>query len=61
MTYDLRPLTSPPFALAFSIDDSRFPIYGCATWEHGDWSLTSKPEQTIAILQSHAEIMKGLK
>jgi D-amino-acid oxidase len=31
------------------------------TWDHGDWSLTPKPEQTTAILQSHAEIMKGLK
>jgi len=31
------------------------------TWGHGDWSLTPKPEQTTSILQSHAEIMKGLK
>jgi D-amino-acid oxidase len=31
------------------------------TFDHGDWSLTPKPEQTTSILQSHAEIMKGLK
>ncbi|MFN2499088.1 MAG: FAD-dependent oxidoreductase [Pyrinomonadaceae bacterium] len=31
------------------------------TWNHGDWSLAPKPEQTTAILQAHAEIMKGLK
>jgi D-amino-acid oxidase len=31
------------------------------TFDHGDWSLTPKPEQTTLILQSHAEIMKGLK
>jgi glycine/D-amino acid oxidase-like deaminating enzyme len=31
------------------------------TWGHGDWSLTPKPEQTTSILQSHAQIMKGLK
>jgi D-amino-acid oxidase len=31
------------------------------TWDHGDWSLTPKPEQTTAILVAHAEIMKGLK
>jgi glycine/D-amino acid oxidase-like deaminating enzyme len=31
------------------------------TWDHNDWSLTPKPEQTTAILDAHAEIMKGLK
>jgi glycine/D-amino acid oxidase-like deaminating enzyme len=31
------------------------------TFDHGDWSLAPKPEQTTEILQSHAEIMKGLK
>jgi D-amino-acid oxidase len=31
------------------------------TWDHGDWSLTPKPEQTTAILTEHTEIMKGLK
>jgi len=31
------------------------------TWDHGDWSLTPKPEQTTAILAAHTEIMKGLK
>ncbi len=31
------------------------------TWDHGDWSITPKPEQTTAILAAHAEIMKGLK
>jgi glycine/D-amino acid oxidase-like deaminating enzyme len=31
------------------------------TFDHGDWSLTPKPEQTTSILQSHVEIMKGLK
>jgi len=31
------------------------------TWDHEDWSLTPKPEQTTEILESHAEIMKGLK
>ena len=31
------------------------------TWDHGDWSLTPKPEQTTAILNAHAEIMKALK
>jgi glycine/D-amino acid oxidase-like deaminating enzyme len=31
------------------------------TWDHGDWSLTPKPEQTTAILEAHTEIMKGLK
>jgi glycine/D-amino acid oxidase-like deaminating enzyme len=31
------------------------------TFDHGDWSLAPKPEQTTSILQSHVEIMKGLK
>ena len=31
------------------------------TWDHGDWSLAPKPEQTTGILENHAEIMKGLK
>ena len=31
------------------------------TWDHGNWSLTPNPEQTTGILESHAEIMKGLK
>ena len=31
------------------------------TFDHGDWSLAPKPEQTTSILQAHAEVMKGLK
>ncbi len=31
------------------------------TWDHEDWSLEPKPEQTTRILEGHAEIMKGLK
>ncbi len=31
------------------------------TWGHDDWSLTPKPEQTAQLLESHADIMKGLK
>jgi D-amino-acid oxidase len=31
------------------------------TWDHGDWSLAPNPEQTTGILETHAEIMKGLK
>jgi D-amino-acid oxidase len=31
------------------------------TWNHDDWSLEPKPEQTTEILESHAEIMRGLK
>lgn len=31
------------------------------TWDHDDWSLTPKPEQTASILDVHTEIMKGLK
>lgn len=31
------------------------------TWDHDDWSLTPKPEQTTEILEDHAEIMKALR
>ena len=31
------------------------------TWDHDDWSLAPNPEQATAILESHKEIMKGLK
>ena len=31
------------------------------TWDHGDWSLAPKLEQTAGILAAHAKIMKGLK
>jgi glycine/D-amino acid oxidase-like deaminating enzyme len=31
------------------------------TFDHGDWSLTPNPEQATGILETHAEIMKGLK
>ena len=31
------------------------------TFDHGDWSLAPKPEQTTEILNEHAEIMKRLK
>jgi glycine/D-amino acid oxidase-like deaminating enzyme len=31
------------------------------TFDHGDWSLQPKPEQTSQILTTHADIMKGLK
>jgi len=31
------------------------------TFDHGDWSLAPKPQQTMGILEAHAEIMKGLK
>ena len=31
------------------------------TFDHGEWSLAPKPEQAAAILEGHAEIMKGLK
>ncbi len=31
------------------------------TWDHDDWSLAPHPEQTTAILEGHAAIMKGLK
>lgn len=31
------------------------------TWDHDDWSLTPDPEQAAGILETHIEIMKGLK
>ncbi|MGB7926431.1 MAG: FAD-dependent oxidoreductase [Pyrinomonadaceae bacterium] len=31
------------------------------TWDHDDWSLAPKAEQTTQILKGHAEIMQGLK
>jgi D-amino-acid oxidase len=31
------------------------------TFDHGDWSVTPNPDQASGILQTHAEIMKGLK
>jgi len=31
------------------------------SFDHDDWSLTPKPEQTTGILEAHAGIMKGLK
>jgi len=31
------------------------------TFDHDDWSLEPKPEQTTQILEAHVEIMKGLK
>ena len=31
------------------------------TWDHDDWSLTPKANQTTRILEEHTEIMKGLK
>lgn len=31
------------------------------TFDHDDWSLTPNPEQTNHILETHTEIMKGLK
>ena len=31
------------------------------TWDHDDWSLTPNPEQATSILESHTEIMKGLR
>ncbi|HKP37637.1 MAG TPA: FAD-dependent oxidoreductase [Pyrinomonadaceae bacterium] len=31
------------------------------TYDEGDWSLEPNPEQTTAILNTHIEIMKGLK
>jgi len=31
------------------------------TWDHEDWSLAPKAEQTTEILDAHTEIMKGLK
>jgi D-amino-acid oxidase len=31
------------------------------TWDHHDWSLTPNPAQADSIIESHIEIMKGLK
>lgn len=31
------------------------------TFDRGDWSLSPDPEQTLGLLESHAEIMSGLK
>jgi glycine/D-amino acid oxidase-like deaminating enzyme len=31
------------------------------TWDHDDWNLNPNPEQSTMILETHAEIMKGLK
>lgn len=31
------------------------------TWDHDDWSLEAKVDQTTEILENHAEVMKGLK
>ena len=31
------------------------------TWDHDNWSLAPNPEQSKSILNSHAEIMKGVK
>ena len=31
------------------------------TWDHDDWSLAPRAEQTTRILEAHTEIMKGLK
>src|SRR5437016_3928361 len=31
------------------------------TFDHDDWSLAPRPEQTTGILEAHADIMKGLK
>ncbi len=31
------------------------------TWDHDDWSLVPNPEQATGILESHMQIMKGLK
>ena len=31
------------------------------TWDHDDWSLAPNPEQATGILESHMEIMKGLR
>jgi glycine/D-amino acid oxidase-like deaminating enzyme len=31
------------------------------TWDHDDWSLTPNPDQSVEILNTHIEIMKGLK
>lgn len=31
------------------------------TWDHDDWNLNPDPEQATMLLETHAEIMKGLK
>ncbi|HEU4713881.1 MAG TPA: hypothetical protein VFS76_20100 [Pyrinomonadaceae bacterium] len=31
------------------------------TWDHDDWSLRPDPEQAAGILETHVQIMKGLK
>lgn len=31
------------------------------TWDHDDWSLTPDPEQAAGILETHIQIMKGLR
>jgi len=31
------------------------------TFDHDDWSLAPRAEQATGILETHAEIMKGLK
>ena len=31
------------------------------TWDHDDWSLAPNPDQATNILETHIEIMKGLK
>jgi glycine/D-amino acid oxidase-like deaminating enzyme len=31
------------------------------TFDHGDWSLTPRPEQTAQILKRHTQVMKGWK
>ncbi len=31
------------------------------TWDHDDWSLAPNPEQATSILESHIEVMTGLK
>ena len=31
------------------------------TWDHDDWNLNPNPEQSTMILETHTEIMKGLK
>lgn len=31
------------------------------TWDHDDWSLAARAEQTTEILEGHSEIMKGFK
>ena len=31
------------------------------TWDHDDWNLNPNPEQSTMILDTHTEVMKGLK